>query len=96
MMQSNNIIINFAYSQDDVIVYSDLIKLKIALDNGEVLGMELAGYLNCHEVRSIPENVISIDKAIIPTEYNTEILCWEFKGKAGDNEFIVYINAENR
>ena len=33
--------------------------------------------------------------AIIPTEYNTEILCYEFKGKVDDREFLVYINAEN-
>lgn len=68
--------------------------------------------MNCHEERKISKDIISFEKAkeklnkrieiksqnlaIIPTEYNTEILCWEFKGKAGDNEFIVYINAENR
>ena len=73
--------------------------------------MESAGYLNCHEVRNISKNIISQEEAkeklnkrieissqklaIIPTEYNTEILCWEFTGKAGDNEFLVYINAEN-
>ena len=33
--------------------------------------------------------------AIIPTEYQTEILCYEFKGKVDDKEFLVYINAEN-
>ena len=33
--------------------------------------------------------------AVIPTKWNTEILCWEFKGKVDDNEFLVYINAEN-
>lgn len=112
MVQSGNIVVNYAYNQDDVTVYSDLIKVKIALDNGEILGMESAGYLNCHTERTIPQNIITSDKArenlnprieissqnlaIIPTEYNTELLCWEFKGKAYDNEFLVYINAESR
>ena len=32
--------------------------------------------------------------AIIPTEYKTEKLCYEFKGKVDDKEFLVYINAE--
>ncbi len=110
LKQEGAIVINYAYMQDDVTVYSDLIKLKIALDNGEILGMESAGYLNCHTEREITENIISAEEAksnlnsrleiesqnlaIIPTEYNTEILCWEFTGKAGDNEFLVYINAE--
>lgn len=42
MMQSGNVVINYAYMQDNVIIYSDLIKLKIALDSGEILGMETA------------------------------------------------------
>ncbi len=96
--QEGALVINYAYTQDNVTVYPDLIKLKIALDNGEILGMESAGYLNCHEERKISKNIISKEKAkekinsriqieseklaIIPTEYNTEILCWEFTGKA--------------
>ncbi len=33
MRQNGNIVINFAYTQDTAVVYSDLIKLKIAMDN---------------------------------------------------------------
>ena len=33
--------------------------------------------------------------AVIPTEFKTEILCWEFKGKVDGTDFLVYINAEN-
>ena len=33
--------------------------------------------------------------AVIPTEYKTELLCWEFKGKVDDTEFLVYIDAAN-
>ena len=33
--------------------------------------------------------------AIIPTEWKTELFCYEFKGKVDDTEFLVYINAEN-
>ena len=32
--------------------------------------------------------------AIIPTEWESEILCYEFKGKIDNTEFLVYINAE--
>ncbi len=98
MKQNGCLVINYAYMQDDVTVYSDLIKLKIALDDGKILGMESAGYLNCHEERKISENIITKEKAkenlnkrleisseklaIIPTEFGTEILCWEFTGKS--------------
>lgn len=111
LKQNGIVTVNYAYIQDDVIMYPDLIKLKIALDNGEVLGMETTGYLNSHHERENINPKISIDEAkknlnknleimseglaVIPTEWKTEILCYEFKGKVTDKEFIVYINAEN-
>lgn len=104
------ITINYAYEQDGVVVYPDLIKLKIALDNGEVLGIETSGYLNNHTTRDTSKVKISKEEAkanlnknleitseglaIIPTEWKTEILCYEFKGKVDDTDFLVYINAE--
>ena len=41
--------------QNEVTMYPDLIKLKLALDNGEVLGIETTGYLNSHEERKLPK-----------------------------------------
>ena len=109
LKESGIVTINYAYEQDNVVIYPDLIKLKIALDNGEVLGMETSGYLNNHTIRNIPEAKISIEQAksnlnknleitseglaIIPTEWKTEILCYEFKGKINNTDFLVYINA---
>ena len=109
LKQSGAVTINYAYKQDEVIIYPDLIKLKIALDNGEVLGMETAGYLNNHTQREIQIPAISAEEAkktlnsnlqltseglaIIPTEWRTEIYCYEFKGKIDDTDFLVYVNA---
>ena len=108
--ESGILTINYAYNQDGVVVYPDLIKVKVALDNGEILGFESTGYLNNHTERTIDKNIISKeqakktlnknlnikseDLAIIPTEYKTEILCYEFKGTVDNREFIVYINAK--
>lgn len=103
--------INYAYSQNGVIMYPDLIKLKVALDNGQILGIETTGYLNNHTERDLSKIKITKEQAkeklnknlniqselfaVIPTEWKTEILCYEFKGKVGDTEYLVYINAEN-
>lgn len=108
--QDGIVTINYAYIQDNVIMYPDLIKLKVALDNGEILGIETTGYLNSHTERKLEETQITKEKAkeslnkeleilseglaVIPTEYQTEVLCWEFKGKVEDREFLVYINAK--
>ncbi len=102
--------INYAYEQNGVTIYPDLIKVKVALDNGEILGVETSGYLNNHTERPFTKAKISMEEAksklnksleitsegmaIIPTEWKTEILCYEFKGKIDDTDFLVYTNVE--
>ena len=109
--QSGILTINYASVQENVILYPDLVKVKIALDNGEILGVEATGYLNNHTKRDfsqikitkeeakkfINENLEITDEglALIPTEFKTEILCYEFKGIVDDRKFLVYINVEN-
>ncbi len=111
LKQEGIVTINYAATQEDVVMYPDLIKVKVALDNGEVLGMETTGYLNNHTTRDVKKVNITKEEAkktinknlelqseglaVIPTEWKTEILCYEFKGKVEDREFLVYINAEN-
>ena len=108
--QGGIVTINYAYKQNDVVIYSDLIKVKVALDNGDILGIETTGYLNSHCEREFKEpkitkdqarefinkdlEIISEGMAMIPTEYQTEILCYEFKGNVEGKNFLVYINVE--
>lgn len=111
MEKGNILTVNYAYFSNDVICYPDLIKVKIALDNGEILGIEARNYFNNHDenrnynkysinVSDALENVNknldikAVDKAIIPTEWNSEIACYEIKGNAYGNDFIVFINGE--
>lgn len=111
LKQEGIVTINYAATQNDVVMYPDLIKVKVALDNGEVLGIETTGYLNNHTKRDVSKINITQEEAkkslnknleiqseglaVIPTEWQTEILCYEFKGKVEDREFLVYINADN-
>jgi len=60
MKQDGFITINYAYKQSDVVMYADLIKVKVALDNGEIIGIETTGYLNNHYERQIPTKKISL------------------------------------
>lgn len=108
--EDNTATINYAYKQDNVVIYPDLIKLKIALDNGEIVGFEARGYLSAHITRTIPKpkiteqqaravispriQVLSSGLAMIPTDYKTEIFTYEFKGKLNNRDFLAYINAE--
>lgn len=105
-----NILFNFAYKQDDVTIYPDLIKVKVALDTGEIVGFDASAYYLNHQERDLltPEideqtarenvntrfDIDSVRLALIPKGKN-EVLCYEFKGKYKDGDFIVYINAVN-
>ena len=104
------VLYNFAYKQDDVTIYPDLVKVKVALDNGEIVGFDASPYYLNHQERNFgrPEidertarekvktdfNIDSVRLALIPKGVD-EVLCYEFKGKYNDADFIVYINAKN-
>ena len=110
LKESNIVTINYAYEENEILIYPDLIKVKVALDDGEILGMEALGYLNSHTDRSLSQNIISSDEAkqklndkieiekerlvVIPLEDKTERYCYEFKGKIEEKQFLIYINAE--
>lgn len=108
--QNNILTINYAYSDNGIICYPDLIKVKVSLENGDILGLEAFGYLNSHYQREYKEKKITIEEArenlspnvrlisereaIIPTEWKTEIYVYEFKGKVDDMDFLMYVNVE--
>lgn len=101
--------INYAYNDNNITYYPDLIKVKVALDNGEIVGFEANGFLMNHTKRYFGEpklsetqarekvvrgeNIKSSGLAVIPTNYGSEVLCYEFTGKIEDSDFLVYINA---
>ncbi len=103
--------INFAYVQDNVTCYSDLVKVRVALDTGDIVGMESKGYLMNHHERdlSVPSLTMEDAKsristglevsgtklALVPKDSMREVLCYEFKGAFNGKNFIVYVNADN-
>lgn len=106
----NMVTINYAAVQNGVVLYPDLIKVKVALDDGEICSAELEGYIYNHVKRDDitpkitmeqAKNVLnkniqisSQDLAIIPTDSKQEVLVYEFKGKIDQRDFIIYINAK--
>ncbi len=86
--------INFAYLDDNVTIYTDLIKVSVAMDNGEILGFDGRGYIVNHHNRTMTDSIISAQQAqkslsplltvektklaIIPTSGQNEVLTYEF------------------
>lgn len=103
------VVINFAGQEGDVILYPDLVKVKVSMEDGSIIGYEAQNYLMSHTHRKLPKPEISQEEArelvssnlkiqsirlaVIPTETMGEKLCYEFKGTFGKENFIVYINA---
>ena len=104
----NCLTINYAYKENDIVFYPDIIKVKVALDNGEIVSFDAHGYLVSHYNRKFEKPKVSIEKAkeniisgaivspprltVIPTEASAERLCYEFKVKDKDNDFLIYVD----
>ena len=87
-------IFNFAYMQDDVTCYTDLIKVGVALDDGGVVLLDARGYLTNHQDRLLPApsltaaeaagsvsgalEIQSSRMALIPSPGQNGVLCYEF------------------
>lgn len=62
--ENNIATINYAYTQSGCIMYTDLIKIKVAMDSGEILGFEAQGYIMSHkEKRNIPSPNLTMEQA---------------------------------
>lgn len=89
--------INFAFTQDDVVLYPDLLKIEIYKDDGTLAGVEARGFIMSHteredlsaeisiedarEVVSEKLTIVSEGMAIIPSSGQNEVLTYEFKCK---------------
>ncbi len=72
--EGNTVVINYAYKQGDYVMYTDLIKVKIALDDGSVIGFESHGYITNHiDDRAIPEALLTEEEARAKVNKNVEI-----------------------
>ncbi|MDD5924423.1 MAG: germination protein YpeB [Clostridia bacterium] len=96
---------NFAYNQDGVICYNDLIKVGVATDSGEIVSFSATGYIMNHCKRNLSKGSITIGQAsknlsdkltikkenttLIPTGGNNEVLCYEFLCNGEDDDTIL-------
>lgn len=103
--------VNYAFKNNGVTYYADLIKVGVALDTGNVVAVDARGYLTNHCKRDLPKTAVSLSKAkaklspeltvistakaMIPTEYGKEKLCYEFHCRDSENqEVLIYIDVE--
>lgn len=110
--QFNNIgVYAFTHKQDDVRVYPDSIVVKVALDNGDIVGFNASNYLMNHHERTIKKPKLSSKEArkfvnekvkieeehiaVIENDLHEEVLTYEFVGTLDDETYRIFINAED-
>jgi len=105
----NSQVITFAAKEGNVILYPDQVKVKVALDNGEITGWDATQYYMNHHNRQFPQAKITpeqarakinprakiegIRKALIPLPGGTEKLTYEINTRIDNNRFLIYIDA---
>lgn len=102
--------VNLARSIDGVTVYSQLVKVGVSLDDGDIASVEARGFLMHHKEREIKAAAHTADEAkaqisdkltvnsqnrvIILSDGNYEYDCYEFACTKDGQDILVYINTE--
>lgn len=98
-------VVNFAYLDGETICYTDLVKVGVALNSGDIVFYEAAGYLSNHKNRAFKSPKYSVEEAekiisrsltiksralaLIPTNRTTETRCYEFNCISNDNQEVL-------
>lgn len=105
----DRIVVPFVAVEDGVVLYPDMVKVTVALDDGAVIGYDAFGWLMSRRERRLPAPVVDEEEArqvahdgltlregrlaLIPLDTLEEVLTWEFPADAGGEKFMVYVNA---
>lgn len=106
---NGQVYVNLAPEVDGVIYYPDLVKVIVARDNGEILGLETMTYFANHKERSLEDAALTVQQArakvsskieivseklvLIPIAGNKETLAYEFAGEWNDLKYFIFIDA---
>ena len=104
-IQGGVMTVNYAYNDLGTCVYTDLVKVSVAMDSGEIVGCDTRGFLVNHTKRGQPKklfsrlraeksvsphlNVVSSQLAVIPTDSLGEKLCYEFRCTSGSGRDVL-------
>jgi len=107
----NAVNLTYAPVQDGAVIYPEKLTVKVALDRGEVIGLQAADYVYEHKERKLPKPAVDeaaartklnpefrVERsqlAVIKNDLDEEVLCHEFAGRINGGRYKIYINAEN-
>jgi spore germination protein len=107
---SNVANLTFASRHNDTINYLDKVAVKVAMDNGEALGLEATDYVFNHKERQLKLPALSVEEArkvlnpnvkvdnealaLIRNDLQEEVQCYQFTGRINGGVYRIYINGD--
>ncbi len=98
----------FVKRQGEILIYPQQIRVMVALDNGEIIGLQVSEYVFASKDRNVEPMTVSMEEArkqihddfeitrsrkvIIFNSTKQEVPCYEFSGKIHNQEYRIYIN----
>ncbi|MBS4215838.1 germination protein YpeB [Neobacillus rhizophilus] len=103
-------VFNFVTTTNGVRIYPESVKVKVALDNGDIVGVSAEDYLKSFQTRNLDKPTITLEDArkkvnpnlkvmedrlaVVINDLNEEVLCYEFLGTMGEDTYRIFINAK--
>lgn len=104
----NDVYLNIAPTQSGIILYPDLVKVKVNLTSGSVVGYDATPYFTNHTQRAISKGSLPDERAIgsipstfdivqvrwvlSPLDYNREVVCKEIEAENEEGTYYFYFN----
>jgi len=106
----NVAVLTFVTNEKGIRIYPEAIKMKVALDDGTIVGFSARDYLASPPIHQFPKPALSLAQAraklnpnvkvmeerqsVITNDLNQEVLCYEFLGTLGDDTYQIFINTQ--
>lgn len=104
-----DVYLNITPKENGIILYPDLVKVKVNLVSGEVVGYDATSYFTNHTKRTLDKGSLSLNEAkakvpskfvienaryvLSPLDYNREVVCVEVEATGEGSTYYFYYNA---
>lgn len=108
---ANDVYLNIAPKEGGIILYPDLVKVKVNMASGTVVGYDATPYFTNHTSRDLSSGVLTLSDAkgktpsryeivgaklvLAPLDYNREVVCVEVEADYQNDTYYFYYNASN-
>lgn len=107
----NDVYLNIAPKVDGIVLYPDLVKVKVNMASGTIVGYDATPYFTNHTDRELGKGILTLSDAkgkvpsnyeivgarlvLAPLDYNREVVCVEVEADYQNDTYYFYFNAQD-